>query len=365
MTKRPVGRPRKFAGPKMASGKFKSKGGLNKTEKKQTKKIAEAVVKKEHSLKSFNVAIDDNANAPRVSVNPLALKQVSVIGYSSTLNTLADASVIKYGPQNLIEMKLARPHQWHLETDVDYNSDLNPMSMNGQYVIPKVARTNFSVERVAYVVHNGTGTGVNTPDPLAGFSLPITCRMLKIQYKNVSGTNVIQNINVDLFVDQFLNPFGIDSPTSEAHGGFDRLDCQYAKVNKKLYKVLEDKQFTIQQNNILTPNQGSGGNTETEIFTQKSGMSNKDITMNYQLSARKGGKLFYEGGKQQATNNPTSGVQRTLTLFHFFYRNGHTLLGATNQCLAPGSINVAGDAAHAQPDIQIKTRSMASFVDAQ
>ena len=199
-------RPRKYSGPLRPGTKStrtyvakKPRGGLNKVEKVQTKKIAEAVVKKEHALKSFNIAISDQALAPRVSVNPLALKQVSVIGYSSTVNTTPDGDIIKYGPQNLEPLFMARPFQWVDAEDASYNKSLTPQSMNGQYILPKVARTNFSIERVAYSVGHNT-TDATQPD--AGFTLPICCRMIKFTFKNTAGTTVIQNPNVDLFLDQ-------------------------------------------------------------------------------------------------------------------------------------------------------------------
>ncbi len=318
---------RKYSGPLRPGTKStrtyvakKPRGGLNKTEKKQTKKIAEAVVKKEHTLKSFDIAISDTALAPRVSVNPLALKQVSVIGYSSTVNTTPDGTTIKYGPQNLEPLFMARPFQWVEKNDASYNANLTPQSMNGQYILPKVARTNFSIERVRYINDDGGQTPVGQIDALAGFTLPICCRMIKFTFKNTAGTTVIQNPNVDLFLDQHSNPIGIDSSATADTNGFDRMDARYAKVNKKLYSVESDTQFTLQQNNIFTHNQGSGGNTETEIVTAKAGSSFRHITCPFQLSARKNGKLFYEGGKQTLVDNPTSGIKRTIVAYHFGMR---------------------------------------------
>lgn len=364
-------RPRKYSGPLRPGTKStrtyvakKPRGGLNKVEKVQTKKIAEAVVKKEHALKSFDIAISDQALAPRVSVNPLALKQVSVIGYSSTVNTTPDGSILKYGPQNLESLFLARPFQWVDKDDASFNSNLTPQSMNGQYVLPKVARTNFSIERVRYAVDDGSDLAAGELDPLSGFTLPICCRMIKFTFKNTAGTTVIQNPNVDLFLDQHSNPIGIDSSATADTNGFDRMDARYAKVNKKLYNVESDTQFTLQQNNILTPNQVTSAKS-SEIVTQKSGASFRHVTCPFQLSARKNSKLFYEGGKQTLVDNPTSGIKRTIVAYHFWYENGHLLLGGTGQPLAPGSINEDGEAGHAVPDIQIKYRNIAAFVDAQ
>jgi hypothetical protein len=141
------------------------------------------------------------------------------------------------------------------------------------------------------------------------------------------------------------------------------MDARYAKVNKKLYSVESDTQFTLQQNNIISPSVFHNDNTNQ--ITQKTGASFRHITCPFQLSARKNGKLFYEEGQQTLANNPTSGIKRTIVVFHFWYENGHLLLGGTGQPLAPGSINAAGAGSYAIPDIQIKYRNIASFIDAQ
>jgi hypothetical protein len=74
------------------------------------------------------------------------------------------------------------------------------------------------------------------------------------------------------------------------------------------------------------------------------------------LSARKGGKLFYENPEEvgDGPETSTSGGQRTLLLFHFFYQNGHNLLGGTGQPDSPGP-----------EDIQIKYVNKSAFVDTQ
>ena len=60
------------------------RAGLNKTEKKQTKQIVESAIKKEHTLKYFNSDDTFSALGPNTSTVGSALKQVSVLGYSST-----------------------------------------------------------------------------------------------------------------------------------------------------------------------------------------------------------------------------------------------------------------------------------------
>lgn len=356
--KKPRGRPRKFAGPKMRTGAFKSKKGLNKTQKKESTAIAKRAVNAVHKIKYFNVERQDAPNAPRVSASANALKQVSVIGYSSTIEKNAAGQNLSYGGQTLIPLKLTRRF-------VDDGTNTNPapttdplhqMCSNAAYIVPKSARTVFSIERVRYLVEQNNTTA---SDKLLAFTLPICCRVVTIEFRNVSGTNTDQKPELDLFLDQTGIPTGIDD------GKFDRLDARLAPINTKLYKKISDRQFTINQNNIITPIAEASAVNFSDMVTEKGGSSFKHIAQNYQISARKGGKLYFEMHDHQT---PTSGQKRQLTLFHFWYQNGHLLVGSPLQPLAPGSIAGADTEAvptHVNPDIQIKHRSVATFMDAQ
>ena len=110
----------------------------------------------------------------------------------------------------------------------------------------------------------------------------------------------------------------------------------------------------IKQNNIITPS--AFHNDNSADFTNKVGNSLVHLTFPFKLSQRKNGKLFYETPQQAGTGPTTftSGGQRELVLMHFWYGNGHDLLGGTNQRVAP-----------TEADIQIKCKSTSSFVDAQ
>jgi hypothetical protein len=83
--------------------------GLNKTEKKQTKAIVESAIKKEHTLKYFDVDTTATANAPATSAQANTLKQISVIGYSSTTNENNAGETQSYGSQAFVPLFLARP----------------------------------------------------------------------------------------------------------------------------------------------------------------------------------------------------------------------------------------------------------------
>lgn len=319
----------------------KKTSGLNKTEKKETKAIVNRAIKANQHVKYFNSLSPEGGEepqAPAISNVATALKQVSVIGYSSTTNKNSAGVVQKYGQQNIRELYLARPFKAG-----DPDLDESPNALNGQYAIPKMARANFCIDRVGFNVDNQA-----TSDPVdeACEALPIAFRVIKIGFKAQVGNQVICNPNVDLFLNQYGLEIGIDSED------FNRLVCKYAPINKKKYKVLMDKQFTIAQNNIMVPHENSSGRT-TQFFSNAT-YATKYMPINFKLSQRKNGKLFYE--EPQATtdvNSFTSGGERELLLIHTWYENGHLLLGGTRPN-APDS-----------EDLTIRVHTTSTFVDAQ
>jgi hypothetical protein len=336
------GRPRKFSGP-LQKGKTSIKG-LNKTEKKETKTIVENAIKKEHTLKYFNSDNTFTARGPNTSTVGSALKQVSVLGYSSTTAKNSADVTQKYGSQDIFPLLLAKPFAGIADDAVSTTN--HP---NGNTLIPKVARVAFSIERVRFVVPLAD-TLTSTPSALSGRVLPITIRVIKVAFKTPVGTAEVLDPNKDLFIDYRTGiQTGIDQ------NNFDRLQCRYGKINSKKYTKLSDNMFTINQNNIINPLLTSDGSTAhtTNQYSSMAGSANKHMVVPFQLSQRKNGKLYYDDlGSSTEPDTFTSGGQRQLLLIHAWFENGHDLLGASGQPTAPTT-----------EDLQIKHLCQSAFVD--
>lgn len=346
-------RPRKFAGPLRPGTSStrqrvakKPRGGLNKTEKKQTKQIVETAIKKEHVLKYF----DSNSTGGSAAISPQITtvgnnKEVSVVAFSSTTEFDNTGAAVKFGPQDYVPLNLAKPFK---ENNAD--ESLNAQALNGQYIIPKRATTTFSIERVHYNVAVDTGSDT---DSNSARSLPIYYRIIKVGIKATQGNQIVINPNLDIMLDSNGQPYGPDSDN------FNRLNMRVSPINTKKYTKLMDTTGTLSQNSIFTPadfQAAQGGNAGTTQFYSRPGSSLKHMTVPFMLSARKGGKLFYDQPQQAGTGPSTftSGGKRELLLCFFTYENGHGLLGAEGQPKAP----IAAD-------IQIKFKSTSAFVDAQ
>lgn len=336
---------RRFSGPLRPGTKSvrtrvaKNPRGMNKTQKKQSKQIAESVVKKDHTLKYFESSSTDNAVAPQVSAESNK-QEISCIAFSSTDLFDNTGAAVKYGPQDYVPLLLANPFK-----EGNTNPQLEAQAMNGQYILPKKAFATFSMERVAYSVGHAQG-GTANPTPNMARSLPISYRIIKVGIKAQQGNAIVINPNIDLFIDSNGQPTGIDQ------NDFDRLDCRMSPINTKKYNKIMDKHGVINQNNIISPSDFAG--QLTDIVTQKNGSSMKIMTVPFKLSQRKNGKLFYKDPQAAGTTTFTSGGQRELLFCHFWYDNGHNLLGGTGQPKAP-DLN----------DIQIKYKCTSAFLDVQ
>ena len=335
------GRPRKFSGP-LRKGQTSIKG-LNKTEKKQTKQIVDSAIKAEHVLKYFN----SNSTGGSAAISPQITtvgnnKEVSVVAFSSTTEFDNTGAAVKFGPQDYVPLNLAKPFK---ENNAD--ESLNAQALNGQYVLPKRATTTFSIERVHYAVPYDDNF---LPLTTAARSLPIYYRIIKVGIKAQQGNAIVINPNLDIMIDSNGQPYGPDSDN------FNRLNMRMSPINTKKYTKIMEMTGTIAQNNIITPNRNDELDKSTDQFYTKSGSGIKYMTVPFMLSARKGGKLFYDQPQQAGTGPSTftSGGKRELLLCFFTYENGHSLLGAEGQPKAP----VAAD-------LQIKFKSTSAFVDAQ
>jgi hypothetical protein len=298
-------------------------------------------IRKNNTLKYFNANSSDNAQSPAVS-STSDKQEVSVIGYSSTteFSNESPGTALKYGQQDLYPMYMTRPFG-ATATGVGESEQ----ALDGQNVLPKVARAQFSIERVGYQV--GFEAETSTASLMAR-SLPISYRIIKVDFKSTTGTAQTSNPNLDLFISTTGQEKGIDS------NAFDRLDCKYARINSKKYTKIMDIQGTINQNNIITPTDFASA-SHSNIVTQKSGKSFMDLVVNFQLSERKNGKLFFIKPNATGADKPdgsTSGSKRQMLFYHFWYDNGHNLLGGDGQPEAPTS-----------EDIQIKVRCESAFVD--
>ena len=267
--------------------------------------------------------------------------RTSVIAFSNTVNSVGNGVQQTYGTngvdgtdQEMYEMEMTRPFM------PNGSSDKTPYHIEGKEITPVSAINKWRLSRdigqllKGFYLNDG-GSGGNEqllipPSDLAA-NLPVICRMIRVCPK-LNQTKNLCFPAVDLFVDTYNNPTGVES------ADFDENEMLNFKVNRRKYDVVEDKFFRI-QNGLTVQWQRSVWSDDTTsnnramlqpIITNTNANCEKLFTTSHQLTARKGGKLHYNQPTQATSLAADSGAKREYTMFHFCYAGAETFLNSEN-----------------------------------
>lgn len=323
----------KFSGPRLPSGRYYSKrkagrpkggknykpkakrGGLNKTEVKQTREIAKKVVNASAESKYFDVrTIEQLSGTNGAGIVPtparLTYTQLYVQGFAVGENTVG-GTALNYG-QNLIEAIE------HGRIQPAGNSD--NQNLEGQYAIPSLSITTFDVQRI-----------VNTSDitlELARQQVPFMVRVLRLVPRPQKGSAQDVNPQDDAFLTESSQEIGV------ANADFQHYQLLMLKANTKKYVVKQDFRF------VLTPPltttevslQGNAGSTSYQVGNIQTN-NHRQMTFKHDI----GKKLFYENPQQRS--NPADGFKNEYILFHIIP------MGTENDsAILPTSVRIAAKA---------------------
>ena len=292
MPSRPRGRPRKYAGPKMRSGAFKSKAskkrGLNATEKKQVKKI----VLNTAETKYFDV--QSRYNLKELGGSPIQTgANMYCIGFAAGWNitgTPLAPSTITYGRGVTGEVPVKELLLSKIHTTGDFK-------MEGEKCKVAFQNSEWLVERTQIDTDSATQQIKD--------ALPTLCRMIRIRPKALKSSYTLVDPKNDLFLDQQNQAYGV------ASAGFQKIDIMMAKTNNRRYTIVEDKQFTLLP--PLTQNDldiGSGTNQVRNI--------SKDNVKRLHMSHKLGKNYYYDTNSAPNGNvTPQTGFVNEYIFFHF------------------------------------------------
>ena len=300
---------------------MKPKGSNSKTRKggrsdAAIAKIATNAVKKIAEKKFMN---SNNGLLGLRPTIPTGLDYVSTIAFSTTTGDSDDGSPISYGSAPVHEMKCLNPFKSN-----DPDSDLRMFAPLGKSVTPVSCKTRWRINRDLSRVPEQL-----TADPPATFAAlaencPVVCRMVRVSPKLQSGTNTIISPADDLFQDTYGRKVGVNTD------GFDQAEMLFYKVNTRRYTVIEDKQFVIRPPLTLqyAPQHYSDNVVRyAPIVSNTNGNCEKYMTTYDQLTAKKGGSVFYSDATLTATNNATTGNRRSYYFYHFTYQAADVITG--------------------------------------
>ncbi|AXH74671.1 MAG: putative capsid protein [Circoviridae sp.] len=286
------------------------------------RKEAESVIK----VKAEKKYMDSNNALHGLSpTRPTGNDYLSCIAFSTTTNEDPQGTPMVYGGQQVKEMLCLKPFQSNnadqdLQLFTPIGKRLQPVSCKSRW------RINRNFARIDPINHS-SGAVPDFPVSLAE-NCPVICRMIRVQPKIEAGTETEVSPADDLFQDTYGRAIGVDNTD------FTEAEMLAYRVNKRKYKVLEDKNFIIRPPLTLqyqaSPANVSGTFSEaiyTPLVSNTNGNCEKYMTTYDQLSVKKNGSVFYTDPSVASTNTATTGHKRSYYFFHFAYQGADQITG--------------------------------------
>ena len=316
------------------------KKGLNTKEKAQVTALAKKAVQTVAEKKFMDSEQYDNQSlVPAHNSN----SPIACIGYSTTEDVSESGAAVMYGTSQVKEGLCLQPFLATDREETQENADLGRYSIVGKSVMPRTCHSRWRFQR-RYSVLDDEGEALAgdshpfhlpaTTDGL-GDSLPVYFRVLRVTLKGMSGSSVVHQPSVDLFLDKFGDPTGVSAQNLAGAYTFGSEELIFCKPNTRKYTVLEDKRFTLR--NPLTLQwipQLKNQNSPTDVIylpniTNTNGNCEKYINFNHQLTKRKNGKIHYNSvtvqdpdtpANTRVVSNATSGQRREYVFVNCFYQ---------------------------------------------
>jgi len=208
--------------------------------------------------------------------------------------------------------------------------------VEGKHVFPTTnsvswqINRNYSMVGSDYVVGSTTSTNVKMTN--LQNALAVRCRVIRVTPKLAPGITTAIAPTTDLFLDQHGLPY------SPQDSQFSYSDAEFALVNRRKYTVLSDQKFTLNQpltqqwSPAATTDAGFNAQT-AQLLVQPKGQNSKKMVTRHQLTAKKGGAVFYND--PAAEYNATTGHRREYVFMHFWYENSDGGKATDNSPIPP------------------------------
>lgn len=282
------------------------------------RKEAEAVIK----VKAEKKYMDSNNALHGLSpTRPTGNDYLSCIGFSTTTNEDPNGTPMAYGGQQVKEMLCLKPFQSN-----DADQDLQLFTPIGKRIQPVSCKTRWRINRNFARIDPALNSASGTPEwPVSlAENCPVICRMVRVQPRIEAGTETEVSPADDLFQDTYGRAIGVDNTD------FTEAEMLAYRVNKRKYKVLEDKNFILRPPLTLqyAPTLGaSDANYFTPIVSNTNGNCEKYMTTYDQLTSKRNSSVFYTDPSISSTNTATTGHKRSYYFYHFAYQGADQITG--------------------------------------
>jgi len=299
----------KAKGSRAATLGAKRKAAVKSKNAKQAYDAATMAVMDMREEKWFDVS-GDIMNFPEAPTE--GPKRVSVMAFSTTSNLEPGTAIAEtYCGRAIKNLNMLKPFKQNAA------DDKAPYAIEGKHVFPTLNSVSWQINRLFAMV----GPTFNPSSPrtkaMSGLvnALAVRCRLIRVTPKLAPGITTAISPTTDLFLDQHGLPY------SPSDSQFSYSDAEFASVNRRKYTVLQDTKFTITQplNQQYVPS--SSNQAELVPCPGTQGPHTKKLVTRHQLTAKKGGAVYYEQPDAPATVNATTGHRREYVFMHFWYEN--------------------------------------------
>lgn len=284
------------------------------------RKEAESVIKVKAEKKYMD---SNNALGGLSPTRPTGNDYLSCIGFSTTTNEDPDGAVMAYGGQQVKEMECLKPFQSN-----NADQDLQLFTPIGKRLQPVSCKSRWRINRTfARIDPTLQATPDEFPVSLAE-NCPVICRMIRVQPRIEAGTETEISPADDLFQDTYGRAIGVDN------ADFTEAEMLAYRVNKRKYKVIEDKNFilrpplTLQYQAVGRSANGGTATVYTPFVSNTNGNCEKYMITYDQLTSKKNGSVFYTDPSIAGTNTATTGHKRSYYFFHFAYQGADAITGS-------------------------------------
>ena len=282
------------------------------------RKEAESVIK----VKAEKKYMDSNNALHGLSpTRPTGNDYLSCIGFSTTTNEDPDGAVMAYGGQQVKEMECLKPFQSN-----NADQDLQLFTPIGKRIQPVSCKTRWRINRNFARIDPTFDVGTNVPEwPVSlAENCPVICRMIRVQPRIEAGTETEISPADDLFVDTYGRSIGVDNTD------FTEAEMLAYRVNKRKYKVIEDKNFILRPP-LTLQYMPSLNTTNVAVYTpmvsNTNGNCEKYMTTYDQLTSKRNSSVFYKDPSVTTTNTATTGHKRSYYFYHFAYQGADQITG--------------------------------------
>lgn len=286
--------PKKYKRRLNTSRKKYKKGGLNKTEVKQTKKIAERVLNTKTESKYFRCVdmadLNDNGFGQELYPARTSYNQMYVLGYSTATGARLDGvSTYKYGISGAAAKSIQALGMARTFGADETNDELVGNALDGNYATPSMASTEWNIQRLFDQVSSESSSKDVAP---------YFVRIIRIVPRPKKGSFQDVDPETDAFLDEFSRETGVLATS------FTNYELQMLKVNSKKYQVKADIKC------MMTPAVIFNESAPDYQATVAPGTHQKFLNFRHDIGKR----LYYDN--PEGTGYPTDGMKQEFILFH-------------------------------------------------